>query len=71
MAESIYRVTEVIGTSSDSWEAAAKKAVETAARTLRDLRVGEVVKLDLTIEDGQVTSYRARVAISFKYDAGE
>jgi len=66
MAESIYRVTEVIGTSSDSWEAAAKKAVETAARTLRDLRVGEVVKLDLTIEDGQVTSYRARVAISFK-----
>ena len=71
MAESIYRVTEVIGTSSDSWEAAAKNAVETAARTLRDLRVGEVVKLDLTIEDGQVTSYRARVAISFKYDAGE
>ena len=71
MAESIYRVTEVIGTSSDSWEAAAKNAVETAARSLRDLRVGEVVKLDLTIEDGQVTSYRARVAISFKYDAGE
>lgn len=70
MAESIYRVTEVIGTSSESWEAAAKNAVETAARTLRDLRVGEVVKLDLTIDDGHVTSYRARVAISFKYDAG-
>ena len=70
MAESIYRVTEVIGTSTDSWEAAAKNAVETAARTLRDLRVGEVVKLDLTIDDGHVTSYRARVAIAFKYDAG-
>jgi hypothetical protein len=68
MAESIYRVTEVIGTSPESWEAAAKNAVETAARTLRDLRVGEVVKLDLTIDDGRVTSYRARVAISFKYD---
>jgi flavin-binding protein dodecin len=68
MADSIYRVTEVIGTSPESWEAAAKSAVETAARTLRDLRVGEIVKLDLTIDDGQVTSYRARVAISFKYD---
>jgi flavin-binding protein dodecin len=70
MAESIYRVTEVIGTSSDSWEVAAKNAVETAAKTLRDLRVGEVVKLDLTIDDGHVTNYRARVAISFKYDTG-
>lgn len=70
MAESIYRVTEVIGTSPDSWETAAKNAVETAARTLRDLRVGEVVKLDMTIEEGHVTSYRARVAISFKYDVG-
>jgi flavin-binding protein dodecin len=70
MGESIYRVTEVIGTSSDSWEAAAKNAVETAAKSLRDLRVGEVVKLDLTIDDGHVTSYRARVAISFKYDVG-
>ena len=69
MAESIYRVTEVIGTSPDSWEAAAKNAVETAAKTLRDLRVGEVVKLDLTIEKGKVTAYRARVNISFKYQA--
>jgi len=68
MAESIYRVTEVIGTSPDSWEAAAKNAVETAAKTLRDLRVGEVVKLDMTIDDGRATSYRARVNISFKYD---
>lgn len=68
MAESIYRVTEVIGTSPDSWEAAAKNAVETAAKTLRDLRVGEVVKLDLTIDEGRVTAYRARVNISFKYE---
>jgi flavin-binding protein dodecin len=69
MTESIYRVTEVIGTSPDSWEAAAKNAVETAAKTLRDLRVGEVVKLDMTIDEGRVTSYRARVNISFKYEA--
>jgi dodecin len=71
MAESIYRVTEVIGTSTESWEAAAKNAVETAAKTLRDLRVGEVVRFDLTIEDGKVTSYRARVNISFKYQPAE
>jgi flavin-binding protein dodecin len=69
MTDSIYRVTEVIGTSSTSWEDAAKNAVETAAGTLRDLRVGEVVKLDVTIEDGKVTHYRARVNISFKYEA--
>jgi len=69
MTESIYRVTDVIGTSTESWEAAAKNAVETAAKTLRDLRVGEVVKLDVTIDEGQVTSYRARVNISFKYEA--
>ena len=71
MTDSIYRVTEVIGTSSDSWEDAAKHAVETAAETLRDLRVGEVVKLDVTIDDGRVTSYRAQVAISFKYEHGD
>ena len=70
MSDSIYRVTEVIGTSTTSWEEAAKNAVETAARTLRDLRVGEVVKLDVTIEDGKVTTYRARVNISFKYETG-
>ena len=68
MTESIYRVTEVIGTSPDSWEMAAKNAVETAAKTLRDLRVGEIVKFDVTIEDGRVTAYRARVNISFKYE---
>jgi len=69
--ESIYRVTEVIGTSTDSWEAAAKNAVETAAKTLRDLRVGEIVRFDMTIEDGRVTNYRARVNISSKYEAGQ
>lgn len=69
MADSVYRVTEVIGTSTKSWEDAAKQAVETAARTVRDLRIGEIVKLDLTIDDGHVALYRARVNISFKYDA--
>jgi dodecin len=64
----IYRVTEVIGTSTKSWEEASKNAVETAAKTLRDLRVGEVVKLDLTIEKGKVTAYRSRINISFKYE---
>jgi flavin-binding protein dodecin len=68
MASSIYRVTEVIGTSESSWEEAAKNAVETAAKTLRDLRVGEVTKLDVTVGEGKVTSYRARVNISFKYE---
>ena len=68
MAESVYRVTQVIGTSPESWEAATKNAVETAAKTLRDLRVGEVVKFDVTIDDGKVTNYRARVDVSFKYE---
>ena len=69
MSDSIYRVTEVIGTSTESWEAATRHAVETAAKTLRDLRVGEVVRLDVTVEDGRVTHYRARVNISFKYES--
>jgi len=68
MADSIYRVTEVIGTSTESWEDATRHAVETAAQTVRDLRVGEIVKLDVTIEDGRVTQYRSRVNISFKYE---
>jgi flavin-binding protein dodecin len=71
MAESVYRVTQVIGTSTDNWEAAARNAVETAARTVRDLRVAEVDKLDVTIENGRVVQYRARVNISFKYESGE
>ena len=66
-ADSIYRVTEVIGTSTKSWEDAAKNAVETAARTLRDLRVAEVVKTDLKVENGKVKAYRTRVLVSFKY----
>lgn len=71
MPDSVYRVTEVIGTSEESWEAATRNAVETAARTVRDLRVAEVVRLDVTIENGKVTSYRARLNISFKYESGE
>jgi dodecin len=67
-ASSVYRVTEIIGTSTVSWEDAAKNAVETAATALRDLRVAEVSKLDVTVEDGKVTAYRARVSLSFKYD---
>jgi flavin-binding protein dodecin len=64
----IYRVTEIIGTSTVSWEDAAKNAVETAAKSLRDLRIAEIGKLDLKIEDGKVTAYRARVSLSFKYE---
>ena len=60
MADSVYRVTELVGTSSTSWEAAAKSAVETASKSLRDLRVAEVVRQDITIEDGKVTKYRVR-----------
>lgn len=65
----VYRVTEIIGTSPTSWEDAAKIAVETAAKTLRDLRVAEVAKLDMKIENGKVVAYRARVMLSFKYEA--
>jgi len=65
--DSVYKVTEVIGTSTKSWEDAAKNAVETAARTLRDLRVAEVVKTDLKVEGGKVKAYRTRVLLSFKY----
>jgi len=64
----VYRVTEIIGTSPDSWEAAAKSAVETAAKSLRDLRVAEVCKLDMKIEAGKVVAFRARVSLSFKYE---
>ena len=64
----VYRVTDVIGTSKVSWEDAAKNAVETAATTLRDLRIAEVGKLDMKIEDGKVVAYRARVSLSFKYE---
>lgn len=70
MADSVYRVTDVIGVSAESWEAAAQAAVKTASKSLRDLRVAEVVKLDLTIEDGKIARYRARLNLSFKYEGG-
>ena len=71
MAGSVYRVTEVIGSSSKSWEDAASNAVETAGKSVRDLRVAEVVKADVTIENGKVSAYRVRLNISFKYESGD
>ena len=68
MAESVYRVTEVIGVSAESWEQAARNAVETAAGSVRDLRVAEVLRQDVTIEDGGVSEFRVRLGLSFKYD---
>jgi hypothetical protein len=68
MADSVYTFTEVVGTSAESWEAAAATAVARASRTLRDLRVAEVVQLDLDVEDGQVRAYRTRLKISFKLE---
>jgi dodecin len=67
--ESVYRVIDVVGTSSESWEAAARTAVETASGSLRDLRVAEVTKLDVAIEDGKIIRYRTRLNLSFKYEA--
>ena len=69
MADSVYRVTELVGTSTQSWAAAAKSAIETASKTLRDLRVAEVVRQDVTIENGKVGVYRVRLNVSFKYEA--
>jgi hypothetical protein len=68
MANSVYRVTEIVGTSTRSWEDAAKAAVQTAAKSLRDLRVAEVSALDLTVENGKVKSYRAKLKLSFKFE---
>lgn len=68
MAESVYKVIELVGTSSESWEKAAAAAVERASKTLRDLRVAEVVELDMQLEDGKVLAYRAKVKVSFKYE---
>jgi dodecin len=70
VADSVYRVTELVGVSTESWEDAARRAIETASSTLRDLRVAEVVKLDLTIEEGKVARFRTRLNISFKYEPG-
>lgn len=69
MTNSVYRVTELVGTSTRSWEDAAKSAIETAAGSLRELRVAEVTNLDITIENGKVKTYRAKVKLSFKYEA--
>ena len=71
MSDSVYRVTEVIGSSTESWEAAARNAVETAGQTIRGLRVAEATRFDVTIENGQVSSYRVRLDISFKYERGD
>jgi len=68
MPNSVYKIVEVVGSSPDSWEKAAQIAVETAARTLRDLRVAEVEALDLHIEDGRIAAYRAKMKLSFKYE---
>jgi flavin-binding protein dodecin len=67
MTDSVYRVTEVVGVSSESWEAAARVAIETAAKSVRELRVAEVVRQDLTIKEGAVVAFRVRLGISFKY----
>ncbi len=71
MAESVYKVIELVGTSTESWEKAAKAAVETASKSLRDLRVAEVLELDMQLEDGKVLAYRAKVKVSFKYQVGD
>lgn len=71
MNDSVYRVTEVIGVSSESWEAAARNAVETAGRTIRDLRVAEAMRFDVTVKDGTIADYRVRLNISFKYESGD
>lgn len=68
MAESVYKVVELVGTSTESWEKAATAAVDQAGQSLRDLRVAEVTKLDMTLDEGQVKSYRARVSVSFKHE---
>lgn len=69
MAESVYKIIELVGTSTDSWEKAAAVAVERAAQSLRDLRIAEVVELDMVLDDGKVVAYRAKVKVSFKYES--
>ncbi len=71
MADSVYKVIELVGTSSESWEKAAAMAVETAAKSLRDLRIAEVVQLDMQLDNGKVVAYRAKVKVSFKYHTGD
>jgi flavin-binding protein dodecin len=71
MAESVYKIIELVGTSDESWEKAAAAAVERASQSLRDLRIAEVAQLDMHIENGQVLAYRAKVKLSFKYEGGD
>jgi dodecin len=71
VAESVYKVIELVGTSTESWERAAAAAVDLAGKSLRDLRVAEVVELDMQLEEGKVVAYRAKVKVSFKYEGGE
>ena len=71
MAESVYKVIELVGTSTESWEKAVAVAVARASKTLRELRIAEVVELDVQIEDGKIIAYRAKVKVSFKYEGGE
>jgi len=71
MAESVYKIIELVGTSTTSWEKAAAAAVERASKSLRDLRIAEVSQQDLVIENGKVTAYRAKVKVSFKYEGAE
>jgi flavin-binding protein dodecin len=71
MAESVYKVIELVGTSTESWERAASAAVERASQSLRDLRIAEVVQLDMQLEEGRVIAYRAKVNVSFKYEGGD
>jgi flavin-binding protein dodecin len=71
MPESVYKVIELVGSSTESWEKAAKAAVDTAAKSLRDLRIAEVTAMDLQIEDGKVVAYRAKLKVSFKYHTGD
>jgi flavin-binding protein dodecin len=69
MSESIYKIIELVGTSDVSWEQAAKNAVETAGKSLKDLRIADVIKMDLKVENGKVVAYRTRVNLSFKYES--
>ena len=71
MAESVYKIIELVGTSTESWERAASAAVERASETLRDLRIAEIAELDLVMENGAVSAYRARVKVSFKYEGSD
>ena len=71
MADSVYKIIELVGTSTESWEKAATNAVNRAGQSLRDLRIAEVVELDMQLEDGKIQAYRAKVKVSFKYEGGD